>query len=115
MAYEIKNFCYSLVTGIDFTNLQYAGIVIDANGEANAPGAEESIDGVIQDNPGVGETAQICQSGITMLTVGSVGVSAGEKLEVEADGKVVTLNTGVAIGKALNSGVAGEVISVLLY
>lgn len=116
MAYEIQGFSYTLEASADLSASQYLAVVVDANGQAAISGAAIQIDGVLQNKPEfLGDTATIMQKGITKGVVGTAGVTAGDEVEIEAGGDFITLAAGVSVGKALVTGVADDIVPILLY
>lgn len=115
MAYDIQNFCYTLEASADLSTKQYFAVVVDTNGRCAIAGAGVQIDGFLQNKPEtLGEASTIYQKGITRAVLGAT-VTAGDLLETDANGNVITQTAGVVIGRALQGGDASEIVSILLY
>lgn len=114
MAYEIPGFSFTLVAGEDLT--QYTGVDVEANtGQAVTAGAGTRAIGVVQNKPDDGHSATIVCSGVTKMVVGTGGITAGDDVATDADGKAVTGGTGdLSIGIALKTNAAGTLGTVLL-
>lgn len=116
MAYEIKGFSYSLQSSGDLSSDQYKAVVVNSDGEIEVAGAAATIDGVLQNDPEAQYyAATIMQKGISKAVVGTGACTAGDLLEIEAGGDFITRSAGAIVGRALETGVAGDIISVLLY
>ena len=91
-------------------------MVVNSSGQLALPSAGGDVDGILQDKPNaVGVEAQLGILGVSKLTVGAAGVTAGDLIQTDAAGKAVTAaTTGHKIlGKALATGAAGVVIPFL--
>jgi hypothetical protein len=98
-----------------FTTSQYRAIKVDANGRGALCAAGESAIGLLQNTPSaIDEGAAIDFSGVTKAILGGA-VTAGDVLTSDANaalvaGTSITNNFAVAI----ESGVAGDIISVIM-
>lgn len=70
--------------------------------------------GVASYDAGIGERLYVITGGVVPIT-NTGGVTAGDEVEVAANGQVQTLTDGVAIGVALDSASTGEDCFVKLY
>lgn len=120
MGYEIPGKNITLIAAADLTAKQYHGVMLDANGKVAAvtvAGADAI--GILQMPAIAGEAATVMASGITKAIYGA-DITAGQRVMVDATGKIVPFaapaagNTNYAIGKALESGVAGQEGTILL-
>jgi hypothetical protein len=71
--------------------------------------------GILQNKPGTGQAADVGIYGITKAVVGAAGSTLGLPQMSAADGRVTDWASGAAscqIGWALETGVAGQVISI---
>lgn len=79
-----------------------------------APAAGDAIFGILQNNPILGEAGTVVVKGITKAQAGGT-ITAGQILSTGADGRLIPAATGqYGVARALEAGVAGDVISVLL-
>jgi hypothetical protein len=79
-----------------------------------------NILGVLNNQPNIGETANVCGRNAqgtfkVVVSVNSAGVAVGDSLTVSADSGAITTTTTTneVIGRALEPGVAGQVIQYL--
>lgn len=116
MAYEIPGFSFTLVAAADLSASQFCFVNVDATGLAALPGANGRAIGVLQNKPALGRVATVVCSGISKALVGVGDCTAGDDLEVTATGAVkVAAGAGSRIvGVALATGVAGQIIPVLI-
>lgn len=116
MAYEESLQRITLPVAANSSAKQYLFMTVDANGQAAATGAGLAADGVLQDNPETtGFVGEFAIGGVSKMLVGSAGVTNGHKVCSDATGHVVdTAASEVVLGKALASGVQGDIIPVLL-
>lgn len=125
-AWEIPGFSFSLPSNTDqsseSTNLFTPVIAVAASGAgintdtAVAPVAAtgDQIIGIIQNNPMLGEAADIVMNGISKVLCKDV-VSINQKVMACPAGGIIVCTTGkFAIGIALDNGAAGQYIPVLL-
>lgn len=115
MAYEeILEGVGSLLSAADFsTTGQYRFGTIDSSGTVGLTGAAARADGVIQNNPESGQAVYLgTKFGmISKIELGGT-VTAGDNLQSGANGVAVTGTTYV-LGTAIESGVSGDIISML--
>lgn len=79
--------------------------------------AGEAIDGIIIDITagGAGAPIAVAKVGdIAFVKLGTGGATVGDELEVATGGVLVEKSTGVAVAKALATGVAGERIPAII-
>lgn len=85
---------------------------VTADGATCAPGGDAH--GVAQADAKIGELFAADVLGTSVVYV-SEEVAEGDRVEVGADGGVAPLNTGIPVGRALESGAAGALIEVFLF
>lgn len=120
MAFELPGFKFTRVAGADLSAKQYHFVKLDGNGLAVACAAvtDEPV-GVLQNDPGLGEEAEIMASGISKLSADSA-ISIGDELGTSADGQADTIASGTEttvfkVGKALEAAsAAAELIAALI-
>ena len=122
MAYEVPGFVYS-EKAADAAIIQFHAVKLTANGLVACP-ATEQCDGIAQQPAAAAagaatdnETIRVMKSGISFAIAGAAGVTRGSAVVVGAAAGVLMDDGGgaVIVGKALQTAVAGEVFSVLLY
>jgi hypothetical protein len=106
--------CISLQSAADFsTTGQWRFGTVDSNGRIGLTGAAARVDGIIQGNVDAADRAvTVGIHGISQLELGG-SITAGGSIQSGASGVGVTGSTN-AKAIALESGVSGDVISVLL-
>lgn len=104
----------SHAAGADLTGSQFLAVDVSAEGEVDAATADTAVVGVLQNNPNVGEAAEVMTTGETKAIAGAA-ILVGVEVEVEAGGKFITQSAGVKKGVALSAaGADGDLITVLL-
>lgn len=74
-----------------------------------------AILGVLQNNPALGVAGDVMVHGITKMQAGGT-IAAGAIVATNAAGQAVTAaSTNYGIGKAIQAGVTGNIISILLF
>lgn len=101
------------------TLAQFIGVAASATADYTAvlPGAGASIIGVTGNSTTSGQAVDLIVAGIAKGLVGTVAVTRGDELEVEATGAFIPMappSTARIVGVALQSGAVGSLISVLL-
>jgi len=99
MAYEIPGFKETLVAGVDLSANQYRAVDVNNTGQAVLPAAGGRIAGVQQNKPSTGRAVEVMGSGVSIVEAGAA-VTAGDTLQIDATGRVITRTTGVAVGVA---------------
>lgn len=114
MAYEIPGFVLgTLLAGDDLSTKQYrfvVGTAGDAIGLANAAGQPL---GTLNNAPEEGEVCEIVTSGVAKVYCDDTVTEHG-LIEVGSGGGADDLAAGFAVGRALEAGVVGQIISVRL-
>ena len=103
----------SLQSAADFsTNAQYRFGTVNSSGQIAVSAADARQDGIIQDNPDVADrAAQVGILGVSLLELGGV-VTAGDEIKAGTNGVGLSGST-ESKTVALESGVSGDIISVL--
>lgn len=119
MAYEELLQSVSLDAASDLSGSQYRFVVVTAEHTIGSPSASgDKALGVLQNKPDgstVNEAATVGVLGISKVEVGTGGVTAGDEVTTDADGKAITAASGNNIaGVALATGADTEVVPVLL-
>lgn len=98
------------------TVLQYRVVSIDANGKFTYPTASSLPFGVSLGAANAGDSLDVQYSDIAEIEVGTGGVTLDSYVKAGTDGRIVTASTtgDKIIGLPLESGVAGDIIPVLL-
>lgn len=108
----------SLPANADLSASQYCGVTINASGNLVLPGAGAPIVGILYTKPtALGRAGEVMPpgSGVLKGKVATGGCTAGDDLKVDATGAFLTaVSTNLAVGKALATGAAGDIIPVLL-
>ena len=105
----------TLVAAADLSSAQYRFITVDANGKAALAGNGVLADGVVQNAPEAGKGAVIAVLGISFVEVGTGGVTAGNEVASDANGKVVVAASGDSIsGVAMATVAAGGLAAILI-
>lgn len=104
----------TLLAAADFsTTGQYRFGKVDANGRVALTTTDDVVAGVIQDNvAAIDRASQVGIEGVTLLELGGT-VTAGDQIKSSTNGLGITGTTNPR-GIALESGVANDIISVLL-
>ena len=119
-SYEIPGFKFTLVAGADLSSGQYRFVKLNASGEAVLCAAvTDKPVGVLQNDPGLGEEAEVMATGITKLSADSA-VAIGDEIGTSADGQGDTIVSGTdttvyKVGQALQAaGAAGVLFAALI-
>lgn len=115
--YEIPGFKLgTLKAKADYSAKQYYALKVDnaADNQAVLAGAGESAIGILLNKPILGEVCEIVCDGVVPAKLGDT-VTRGDELMVKSDGTLIPhTSTNSKIGVALESGVVGDIIPVLL-
>lgn len=119
-SYEIPGFKFSLEAGADLSAGQYHFVKLDANGLAVLCSAiTDKPVGVLQNDPGLGEEAEVMATGITKMSADSA-VAIADEIGTSADGQADTIASGTdttvrLVGQALQAaGAAGVLFACLI-
>lgn len=116
MATETPGLVITLVAGEDLRLKQYMAVRMESDGAIDFAGASVGEDalGFLQNTPNTGEAATVMVNGITKAVVGTGGITAGEKAQAIADGIAAATTGDHVLGIALDTGLAGEKVRLLL-
>lgn len=105
----------TLVANADFsTTGQFRFGVIGSNGKIALAGAGLRVDGVVANNPAADRAVEFTIGGIEQIELGGT-VTAGDNVKSGASGVCVTHGgTGYVSGVAVESGVSGDIVSILI-
>jgi len=105
----------SVVAGADLSAQQFRGVKVNSSGLAVVANATDLNQiGVLQNNPGNGQTGTIRITGVTKAKAGGT-VAAGDRVTTDANGAFITATTGKQVcGIALTGAASGDVFTVLL-
>jgi hypothetical protein len=114
-AYEKVSFEVSLLAAADYTTKQFLAVKQSSSGIATVCStAGERAIGILQDAPLAGAAGLVAVSGISRAYIGGT-VAADADLAVATTGRLVAATTGdYVVGRAMSSGVSGDIIPVLL-
>lgn len=73
----------------------------------------EIAQGVLQAETKTGQWAPVMSVGVALVKAGA-GVTAGNKIQSDANGCAITATTGAVLGIALDDGSTGDLVRVLL-
>ena len=116
MAYNnILGEAETYIAGADLTGKQYTFVTSDGD-EVTTTGAGESATGVLWNEPTSGDAATVVRGDEINVYVGSGGLSAGQKVAADADGKAITAASGdVILGEARTAAAADGLATVTFY
>jgi len=116
MAYEQTLRTIGVPASADLSASQFCFMTVNSSGQLALPSAGGDADGILQDKPNAAAVeGELAVLGISKLVVGTAGVTAGDLLATDANGKAVTATTGNKIlGRALATGAAGVIIPALI-
>ena len=116
MAYEQTLRTIGVPASADLSASQFCFVAVNANGQLALPAAGGDADGILQDKPNAaGAVGEVGILGVSKLVVGAGGVTAGDLLATDVNGKAVTAAAGNKIlGRALTTGAAGTIIPALI-
>ena len=115
MATEAQGFILSLPAAADLSGDQYNAIVIDSSGDAAIAGAGIAIAGLLQNKPdAAGKAASVQIDHVSKYVAGTGGVTAGDELETEAGGALITQSAGITVAYAKDTVAAAGIGSCLL-
>ena len=116
MAYNnILGEAETYIAGADLTGKQFT--FVTSNGyEVTTTGAGESATGVLWNEPVEGDAATVVRGGEVNVYVGTGGLSVGDEVAADADGKAVTATSGdVILGEARTAAAADGLATVAFY
>lgn len=114
MAITESNTSVTLTAGADLRTHQYKFVTIAADGDVELTADDGLADGVLMNAPNTGEAAEVAISGIVKVACGAA-VTRGGLVGSGANGAAKNVDTNAAtLGRALQTGASGRVISILL-
>ena len=91
MAYEQTLRTIGAPASADLSASQFCFVAVNANGQLALPSAGGDAEGILQDKPnGAGVYGEVGILGVSKLVVGAAGVTAGDLLATDVNGKAVT-------------------------
>ncbi len=124
MAYEIPNFFVGVLPAeVDLSTKQFCAVdAVTASAVTGTDGASVNLPsgsgdptlGILQNNPIAGEAAAVMCEGVSKALIQG-SVSVGNQLMSVPSGKLAVATSGKnVVAKALEAGVDGNIVSVLL-
>jgi hypothetical protein len=116
MAYEENGLDISLPANTDLSAAQYKFVTVNSSGKIALTGLGEEPDGILQNAPAAADRpGRVRVAGVSKLDLGG-SVTAGNAVVADTNGEGVAAGSADAYraGKALETGVSGDVIPVLL-
>jgi hypothetical protein len=100
------------VAGSDLTAKQFFFVTLAADGAIDSSGNGAAADGVLLNDPNTGEAASVVVFGRVTVECGTT-VTAGQLIASDAAGNCVpAASTDIILGKALEAGVDGQIITI---
>ena len=117
MATQQALVCITLPAGGDLSTAQWKLVDVNSSGQAVVVSAANArAIGVLQNDPAAaGREAEIAIAGVVKILVGAVAVAAGDEVEADASGSILTAAGAGSniIGKCLVGAAAGGLAEVL--
>jgi len=115
MAFEDLGKCITREAASDLSAAQYYLVTVNTSGQLALCGDGAMPIGVLQDAPAAqGRGGLVCIDGVSKVILGGT-VTAADQAGCDSAGKAVNPSTGDSVfGKFLESGVSGDIVSVLL-
>jgi hypothetical protein len=103
----------TFVAGADLSAGQFKFVTLAADGQIDLSANGAAADGVLLNDPSAaGQAATVCVSGRVTVVCGGT-IAAGASVASDTAGVAITAATAdIILGKALEAGVAGQVISI---
>jgi len=103
-----------IVAGSDLSAKQFHAVKLTGELAIGVAGSGDLALGVLQNDPLQGDASAVAYAGVSKVKTGA-NVAVGNRLAPDASGALVPAGSGdFPIGVALEAGVSGDVISVLL-
>jgi len=116
-AYEIPGFKLGVLpAAADLSANQFQAVkVVSSSGtKVNIPSASgDDIIGILQNAPESNEAAEVMVTGVSKAKLGDT-VAIGDKLQIDASGRLVPVGAGQVVARSLAVGAVNEIVSVLL-
>ena len=116
MATGGQSFIESFTAGADLSLFRYRAVRLSADNTVNVASniTASTFLGVLDNDPKSGEAAAVVVEGLTRIAAGG-NITAGAVISHNASGFAVASASGsVIIGRALEAGAAGQIISALI-
>ena len=105
----------TFVAGADLRERQFRFVTVGANGAVAATSAGAKADGVLLNDPNTGEAASVAVFGRVIVEAGG-NLTAGAEVQSGANGVVIAAtSTNIRVGRVLENGVAGQLVTVDFY
>jgi hypothetical protein len=105
---------YAQPAGVNLTGKLFHFAAVDSSGNIVLSGAGGNVIGVIMEEATIGNAATVQVDGIAKVKT-SGNVSAGARVQSDANGQCQSLQSGVAVGIALTGAIAGDIIPVKMF
>ncbi len=113
MGYSIPDFTLTLLAGADLSAKQFHAVKLNSSGKVVLASDGDKIVGILQDDPENGQAGVIMVSGASPVIFGDT-VTAGQEVQANAAGKIITKASGVGIGFCLEGGTVNKVGTILI-
>lgn len=115
MAYDLNTHNVSLLAAADLSAAQYRCVSLDSNGRIIQSTATSLTIGILQTKPTSGQFGSVAFMGVSKVALGGT-VAAGARVMSNATGLGIAATTAgnAVIGVALEGGVTGDIVPVLL-
>lgn len=105
---------YAQPAGVDLTGKLFCFAAVDTNGNIILCGAGGNAIGAIVEEATPGNAATVQMGSIAKVKTGG-NITSGARVQSDANGFAVSLQTGVAVGIALTGAISGDIIPVYLF
>jgi len=104
-----------MTAAADLSGSQYRIVKVTADKQVNlGSSAGETVLGVLQNDPKSGEAALVRTGGVSKVVAGGT-LSAGDKVQTDANGAAITALTGdFTVGQVLIGAASGEIATILV-
>lgn len=117
MAQALMGRFLSIEASDDMTNDMYKFVMLTADGKVKCADNNALVIGTLQNKPKKGESALVCLGETSKVILGG-NVSVGNKVISDAEGKAIVMpavaGKYMVAGIALENGVSGDIIEILL-
>ena len=115
MSYESNVMNLPFVAAADLSGAQYKGVKLDSTGKVVLTDATSLTVGILQTKPTAGQVGTVAVSGVTKVLLGGT-VAANARVMCNASGLGIAATTAgnAVLGIALEGGVSGDIIPVLI-
>lgn len=105
---------YAQPAGVDLTGKLFTFSAVDASGNIIVCGAGGNGIGALVEEATLGNAATVQVDGIAKVKTGG-NIASGARVQSDANGLCVSLQSGVPLGIALTAAISGDIIPVRLY